>query len=155
MKTAIYFHFFLISIFCHSQKENYRVTNLNMNDEKPHFGLVINQDETVLFVSLLLNKKGKIAKVKGIQLHREFDLVKVDKGESINIFLSFEELDRIEAIEFRDQALDTARDWLLISCYTGQRVSDFMRFTKDMIRIEDENTFIELTQQKTKKHQCL
>lgn len=47
--------------------------------------------------------------------------------------------------------LDNARDWLLISCYTGQRVSDFMRFTKDMIRFEKGVPVLEFDQVKTDK----
>lgn len=47
--------------------------------------------------------------------------------------------------------MDNARDWLIISCFTGQRVSDFLRFTKDMIRIEDGKSFLEFTQKKTGK----
>ena len=31
---------------------------------------------------------------------------------------------------------ENAKDWLIISCYTGQRISDFMRFGKSMIRHE-------------------
>jgi len=85
MKKAIYFLFFLISIFGHSQIENYNVTNLNMNDEKPHFGLIVNQDKTVLFVSFLLNKKGKIAKVKGIPTLTLYKGQKEESGEIINV----------------------------------------------------------------------
>ena len=29
--------------------------------------------------------------------------------------------------------LVNAKDWLLIACYTGQRVSDYLRFTSSMI----------------------
>ena len=43
-------------------------------------------------------------------------------------------------------------DWLIISCYTGQRVSDFMRFTKEQIRIEEGKHLIEFTQKKTGKN---
>jgi len=47
--------------------------------------------------------------------------------------------------------LTNARDWLLISCETGQRVSDFLRFKKDMIRHENDKPLIEFTQVKTAK----
>ncbi len=47
--------------------------------------------------------------------------------------------------------LDNARDWLVISCETGQRVSDFMRFKSDMIRNEGKVPLIEFTQVKTGK----
>jgi len=93
----------------------------------------------------------RFAKVKGIQLHREFDLLRVEKGESINIHLSFDELDKIEQTEVRGDQLQTAKDWLLISCYTGQRISDFMRFDKSMIETEGDVKYLEFTQKKTGK----
>ncbi|WP_264565856.1 tyrosine-type recombinase/integrase [Flavobacterium sp. N3904] len=56
--------------------------------------------------------------------------------------------------------LDNARDWLIISCYTGQRVSDFMNFDKSKIRIETNSkgkkvSLIEFTQMKTKQNIAL
>lgn len=44
-----------------------------------------------------------------------------------------------------------ARDWLVISCETGQRVSDFMRFNKKQIRFEVIVPLCEFTQVKTGK----
>ena len=44
--------------------------------------------------------------------------------------------------------LDNARDWLLISCYTGQRVSDLLKMNSSLI-IEDE--FYTVHQQKGQK----
>src|SRR5690606_13742646 len=70
----------------------------------------------------------------------------------------FEELAKIENIDKRrlNDNYDNAKDWLIISCYTGQRISDFMRFTKNMIRYERNKEgylkpFIEFTQVKTGK----
>ncbi len=70
------------------------------------------------------------------------------------IYLNFEELGLIKNAEVNSDELSVARDWLIIGCYTGQRVSDFMRMTKDMIKQEfgtDGESFnaIELLQQKT------
>jgi integrase len=48
-------------------------------------------------------------------------------------------------------SLENAKDWLIISCYTGQRISDFMRFTDEQIRTEDGKQLLEFTQQKTGK----
>ena len=53
--------------------------------------------------------------------------------------------------ELKHDYLENARDWLIISCYTGQRISDFLRFTKEMIRIEDGKSLLEFTQKKTGK----
>lgn len=46
--------------------------------------------------------------------------------------------------------LDNARDWLLISCFTGQRVSDYLDFNSSMITIDEDGThYIEFIQKKT------
>ena len=69
--------------------------------------------------------------------------------------LSPAELEMISKATFSDEHLETAKDWLLISCFTAQRVSDFMRFTTDMIseKHKDGNArlFIEFVQKKTPK----
>ena len=67
-----------------------------------------------------------------------------------------DELQVIADKSFTNDNLDITRDWLLISCYTGQRISDFMRFNTDMIvekEVEGRKAlFIEFTQKKTKAH---
>lgn len=80
------------------------------------------------------------------------------KNEKIEkIYLTPEELITIEKVELEHEYQENARDWLLISCETGQRVSDFMRFEKSMIRLQKtadgkkKIPLIEFTQQKTQK----
>jgi integrase len=81
--------------------------------------------------------------LKSIQI----DTQKVDK-----IFLSIKEIEQIEIADLKGMdAFLNARDWLLISCETGQRVSDFLRFTKEMIRFNNGKPLIEFTQVKTDK----
>ncbi len=87
MKNIIFLLFLLISFLSYSQDKTYSVTNLKMNNDKPHFGLVVNQNGQALFVSYLLNKKGKIAKVKGISTLTLYEGQKDEKGEIINVKL--------------------------------------------------------------------
>jgi len=99
-----------------------------------------------------------ICKVAGsfdIEVHKhaelwKFEVEKATKHIPKSIYLTFDELDKIDLKEMPHDYLDNARDWLLISCYTGQRVSDYMRFNSSMI-IEDSEgqKYIEFTQQKT------
>jgi len=99
-----------------------------------------------------------ICKVAGsfdIEVHKhtelwKFEVEKATKHIPKSIYLTFDELDIIEHKEMPHDYLDNARDWLLISCYTGQRVSDYMRFNSSMI-VEDSDgqKYIEFTQQKT------
>ncbi|WP_052172445.1 phage integrase SAM-like domain-containing protein [Psychroserpens jangbogonensis] len=93
----------------------------------------------------------KYAKSKGVLTSPELDTLKLKREIVDKIFLTFEELDAIDKKEYEHDYLINAKDWLVLSCFTGQRVSDFMRFTKDMIRLESGKKFIEFRQVKTGK----
>ena len=95
----------------------------------------------------------KHARFLGIETHPQLDSLRLDRAKVEKIHLTFDEIKAIDNID-KDKltdSLDNAKDWLIISCYTGQRISDFMRFTNDMIRIENKQSFIEFTQKKTDK----
>jgi site-specific recombinase XerD len=70
---------------------------------------------------------------------------------SFKTVLSFSEIEMIQGTEFKDEKLCFARDWLVIGCYTGQRVSDLLRMNTTMIEEHYGFEFISLTQKKTKK----
>lgn len=93
----------------------------------------------------------KNARMNGIEVSPQMDTLKIKKEKVNHIYLSFKELEIIEKKVLKQEHLDNARDWLILSCYLGQRVSDFMRFNKSMIRIEKGKHLIEFTQKKTKK----
>ncbi len=93
----------------------------------------------------------------GINVSPQLGKIKIKQLEVKSIFLSFDELDKIENVEeskFTDSLLN-ARDWLIISCYTGQRISDFMKFTHKNIRVEEGKNLLEFTQIKTKKKMAI
>ena len=98
------------------------------------------------------------ARHNGISTSHQLDKIKTPQHKTEKIYLTFEELTKIENIDKRrlNDNYDNAKDWLIISCYTGQRISDFMRFDKSMIRYEKNKQgilkpFIEFTQVKTNK----
>jgi len=93
----------------------------------------------------------KFARSKGIEVDSELDSLKLPKEKIDNIYLSLKEIELIENAEIEQPHLINATQWLIISCFTGQRISDFMRFTKEMIRIEKGKSLIEFEQQKTGK----
>lgn len=95
------------------------------------------------------------ARSNGIETSIQLDGLKLPKAKAEKIYLTFDELEQIEQTHFDSEALSNAKDWLIISCYSGQRVSDFLHFTKDMIRVEDGIKLIEFTQQKTGKKMSL
>ena len=98
------------------------------------------------------------AKANGVETHYQLDSIKAKYHKVENIYLDEKEIAAIEKIESKKltEGLENARDWLLISCYCGQRVSDFLRFDKSMIRYEKNKAgelkpLIEFTQVKTEK----
>ncbi|AQS93878.1 hypothetical protein BXQ17_07320 [Polaribacter sp. BM10] len=96
----------------------------------------------------------KHARFLGIETHQQLDGLRVDRQKVAKIYLTPKDLVKIENIS-KDKltnSLENTKDWLIISVYTGQRISDFMRFTKEQIRVEDGKHLIEFTQQKTGKN---
>ncbi len=79
----------------------------------------------------------------------ELDLPKMSKKGKITT-LSEKELMRIKQTEVGSN-LRAAKDWLIISCYTGQRISDFINFSTDQLQVIEGRTCISFEQQKTKK----
>lgn len=108
-----------------------------------------------LFIKTVCKK----AKFLGLKISHQLDALTIKAKEVKNIHLTFEELDKINNTEFKAvktkiatytyKELVDAKDWLIISAYSGQRVSDFMRFSNDMIKVIDNRKFLEFTQQKT------
>lgn len=89
---------------------------------------------------------------KGIEVDQViFDVdFKLKKAKSHKVYLTLEEVEAIKNIELEHDYLDNARDWLIISIYTGQRISDFMRFEAEMIETDQSGrSFVVFEQVKT------
>lgn len=97
--------------------------------------------------------------IKGFVKYAEYKKLKIDddvknwtfhipKKEYTFPSLNPIELKKISEKEFEHEYLDNARDWLLIGCYTGLRVSDLLNLNKSMIQFED---FLSVKQKKTEK----
>ncbi|MCL1035517.1 phage integrase SAM-like domain-containing protein [Elizabethkingia anophelis] len=101
---------------------------------------------TIHFVKTILNfveKKGVRTSVREMNIKRE-------KQQKEIVSLSENEILKIEKTKLPEE-LNAAKDWLVISCYTGQRFSDFIKFSIDkMIEIKGKQC-IQFTQQKTNK----
>jgi integrase len=95
------------------------------------------------------------AEYNGIKTSHQLKKLSIKGMKTPKIYLSPQELTKIENTTFDKPHLETAKQWLIISCYTGQRISDFMRFTKDMIRVEDGKKIIEFKQVKTGKNMTI
>jgi len=96
----------------------------------------------------------KHARFLGLKTHHQLDSLRLEKVKVEKIYLTFDDLTKIENISKNEltDSLNNAKDWLIISCYTGQRISDFMKFTDEQIRIEEGEHLIEFTQMKTGKN---
>lgn len=85
-----------------------------------------------------------------IKTSPQLENFKISDKEVKSVYLNFDELKTIAEKEFPTNSyLDNARDWLIISCYTGQRISDFLRFTSEMVTKKKGKYFLEFVQQKT------
>jgi integrase len=65
--------------------------------------------------------------------------------------LSFEELETIRKTDIKSEALNNARNWLLLGCEFGQRGQDLLNITKENIRYKGTRMYLDVIQQKTKK----
>lgn len=79
-------------------------------------------------------------KVKGYTIKTKFEI------------LTFDEIEKIEKTHFTKDSLDNAKDWLIIGCYLGQRVSDLLKITKDDLTTVRDTEMVQIIQQKTGKH---
>lgn len=89
----------------------------------------------------------------GIQLSHRYNLIKMKANRMPVVYLTMDELKLIGSLEIRQlgSRLDNVRDWLLISCFTGQRISDFMNFSVDNIREVNGIKLMDIFQEKGKK----
>lgn len=93
----------------------------------------------------------RYAKYLGLETHHQLESIKLPKQETKHIHLTIAEIEKIENKKMPNEYLENAKDWLLISCDVGQRVSDFMRLNSSMIRTENGKQLLEFKQVKTKK----
>ncbi|WET69063.1 tyrosine-type recombinase/integrase [Sphingobacterium sp.] len=102
---------------------------------------------SIHFVRTVLNFLEK----RGIRTFAyEVELPKVAKPKKDFITLDEKELQAIKETAVPD-SLQPAKDWLIISCFTGQRISDFMEFSADKLKVIKDKKCIAFSQKKTGK----
>ena len=136
-----------------------KIDNLFLNDLKKYLVKQQYNQNTILVDFTSIKTICRHAK-SSLPVKEQIFSWSLKKEKTPFVYLTFEEIDRIIELSNLPEYLDNARDWLVISCYTGQRVSDFMLFDKSKIRVEKEQNgseikFIEFTQKKTKQHIAL
>lgn len=87
----------------------------------------------------------------GIEASPQLNRIKGYTNKVGKVFLTLDEIEKIKNKAYRREALENAKDWLIIGCFIGQRVSDLLTLTRDNIAIRNGVELIEITQKKTGK----
>lgn len=135
------------------------IDNLELNNFKKHLTELSYNQNTILVDFTNIKTICKHAKT-ALSVNEEIFNWSLKKEKTTIVYLNFDEIEQITKLEDLPNYLDNARDWLVISCYTGQRVSDFMTFNKSFIRNEKDSKgnsikLVEFTQKKTKQNIAL
>ena len=69
------------STLCFSQEASFKTSNLKINNEYPHFGLMLLRDNTIIFTSYLLTDRGRVKTVGGNPTLTIFEGTLADSGE--------------------------------------------------------------------------
>lgn len=112
---------------------------INRKPFKPHNDNTLHRNINFLFTFLIWSEE-KYHKIKLNKIKNE-----VKKYQPDDVFLTSDEVKRIEEIELPRESLNRARDLFLIGVYSGQRFSDYSVFEKadvmgDMIIKKAEKT---------------
>lgn len=91
------------------------------------------------------------AKRNGLETNLQLDHFKGFTVRVPKITLSFNELEQIKGTTYSNPNHEITKDWLIIGCYTGQRVSDLLRMNSGFIQKIQSFEFIVLEQIKTEK----
>jgi integrase len=99
----------------------------------------------------------RVARDRGVKLSDDFDNYKKgssrDEKDKEVIFLTENEIERIEKLDLKHNYLINARKWLILGCYTAQRGGDLLnRIVKEKFFTRDGNLMIKLTQEKVTKY---
>ena len=147
----------LLRIFKEFQgNKQLRVKEINIKIGKDFFEYLF--DECQYSESYALRMIGNLktvcydAEISGIEVSPQ--LKKVESGKPKNdiiIYLSPEELEKIEKVNISPQHLQNARKWLLLGCSIGQRGGDLLSITEDNIVNHNGLEVIEISQMKTGK----
>jgi len=127
----------MIERFQKAKKKLFKGTDVNMNFKRDFESYCIGEGyahNTIQRTLKYIKSICTFAAQEGLPTSPELGRFKFKFNETGVVFLTEEEIEQIFNVELPSESLDNARDWLIISCYTGQRHSDFSRFSKAMIK---------------------
>jgi integrase len=142
----------LLKRFETNVKHKYLISEINQNFQMKFEKYCLEESyapNTISRILKFIKTVCKHANNNGIDVHKQLDSLKKKTEDVDNITLTNDEIQSLFDYQFTEEHLTNARDWLIISCDTGQRISDFMRFKKENIRKIDNTDIIEFKQIKT------
>lgn len=89
------------------------------------------------------------AQQNGVEVNYQLKAIRVKNKDTAPIYLTEEEIQKIATVELPHDYLRNARNSLLISCYTAQRVSDLKRNSVKSIRYVGKVPYLDFVQEKT------
>lgn len=132
--------------------ENFKLEFENFQIEEQYSTSTVHRD-IVFLKSLCIH-----ANEQGLNINRQALKMKTKKediGDKNVIHFNLDELKKVKSLTNLSDHLELTRQWLIISCFTGQRISDFMRFNNSMIKVNGHVKILEIRQQKGKKNICI
>lgn len=140
--------------------QSFRRSTFKINDVDDHF-VELFLDYLTEEKNLAINTKGRYikrlksiiadAEIHGHKTNPKYKLIKGFEDETVVTFLTLDELETIIETTVKDNKLQIAKDWLVIGCFTGQRISDLFRMNQDMIIKYEGRKYISFSQFKTGK----
>ena len=106
----------------------------------------------ILYVRALVSVL-KFAKRRGVSVSNDLEFFKegLKKKKTLNVYLTLDEIDTIYNLEGLSAKEDLTRDWLVISCFTGQRASDLFKFDKKNLNKQGDILTVQQTKNKNSK----
>lgn len=91
----------------------------------------------------------KNAQREGYKIDIDYQNIKSYEDENVVTYLTFDEMEQYQEAVLKNKRQEIARDWFVISFYSGQRISDVQQFNKSMLRKFDGIAYLCFNQQKT------
>ena len=95
----------------------------------------------------------KFAKKRGVKISNDLEFFKegLKIKKTLNVYLTLDEIKKIYNLKGLTDREDIARDWLVISCNTAQRVGDLFKFNKSNLNAEGDVLTVQQTKNQNSK----
>ncbi len=137
----------------HKNKIVFKEIDLKLRSELIHYFSDVHRlsDNTIGRYLKFIKSICLDAQRNGIHVNRELSYFKGYTVKATKTILTFAELDQIKSTNFSKENHKIARDWLIIGCYVGQRVSDLLQIDSASVQKTHNSEIIVLKQIKTGK----